>query len=462
MNYNIFNNLLESIVVVDSAYNVIYANEAFSVLINFPLKRILKNKKIFEVMNTNEPLLNNLQLLQATEEPTPYKEITFTTPQDQKGTIQYSLQKLTEAINSRWLIFFRDVTLEQQLQKKYKRELSEKETLIDKLRSSLLETEFRYKINEITCSCFDVNEVINSLTSLFKDLFICENSASIIFDTQSITLYLANGDKKILKQDDYHFFETYDFTNYKTTPELTTKLQRWLPWQDLDQLGYYVPLKSQKNNLGLLFFYHPQIAHFNEAKLYEMLKSIQGHISLVLDNFLLYEKSVRDGLTNLYNVRYFKSSLLKELKRTRRHEHSCSLIMIDLDFFKKINDNYGHPTGDNVLKKISDIFMDCTRETDIVARCGGEEFAIILPETPGEGAMIVAEKIRKTTEETKFYSTASIQISVTVSLGVATFPEDAEVTETLIDKADQALYAAKHGGRNRIQKYFEKMDKDLT
>ena len=453
MNYNIFNNLLESIVVVDLDYNVVYANEAFSLLINLPLKRILKNKKFFEIMNTDDLLLKDIHKLHKVLDSTPYKEITFASPQGQKGTIQYSLQKINEEGQNHWLFFFRDVTLEQQLQRKYKRELSEKETLIDKLRNSLLETEFRYKINEITSSCFDVNEVINSLTSIFKDLFLCENSASIIFDQKNITIHLASGEKNVFKQDDYTFFESYDFNNFKVDEHLIARLKKWLHWSNLASQVYYVPLKSQKNVMGLLIFYKPKIANFSEEKLCEMLKSIQEHIALVLDNFLLYEKSVRDGLTNLYNVRFFKSSLLKELKRTRRHEHDCSLIMIDIDFFKKINDNHGHPTGDNVLRKISDIFLDCTRETDIVSRCGGEEFSIILPETSTNGAIIVAEKIRKTTEEAKFYSTANIQISVTLSLGVSTFPGDAEVTESLIDKADQALYTAKHGGRNRVVAY---------
>jgi len=461
MNYNIFNNLLESIVVVDQNFSVVYANEAFSLLINLPLKRILKNKKFFEIMHTDDSLLQNIDELHKVLDSTPYKEITFTSPQGQIGTIQYSLQKLNAESENHWLFFFRDVTLEQQLQRKYKRELSEKETLIDKLRNSLLETEFRYKINEITSSCFDVNEVINSLTSIFKDLFLCENSASIIFDQKNITIHLASGEKNVFKQDDFSFFETYDFNNYKLDEQLIIRLKQWLHWNDLASQVYYVPLKSQKNVMGMLIFYKPKIANFNEAKLCEMLKSIQEHISLVLDNFLLYEKSVRDGLTNLYNVRFFKSSLLKELKRTRRHERCCSLIMIDLDFFKKINDSHGHPTGDSVLRKVADIFLDCTRETDIVSRCGGEEFSIILPETPSDGALIVAEKIRKTTEETKFYSTANIQISVTLSLGIATFPEDAEVIESLTDKADQALYSAKHGGRNRVVMYSSIEKKDL-
>ncbi|OFZ25339.1 MAG: hypothetical protein A2381_19320 [Bdellovibrionales bacterium RIFOXYB1_FULL_37_110] len=453
MNYNIFNNLLESIVVVDQNYNVVYANEAFSLLINLPLRRILKNKKFFEIMMTNDVLLKDTQKLTTVVDSTPYKEISFTTLQDQKGTIQYSLQKIHTEGEPHWLFFFRDVTLEQQLQRKYKRELSEKETLIDKLRNSLLETEFRYKINEITSSCFDVNEVINSLTSIFKDLFLCENSASIIFDQKNITIHLANGEKNVFKQDDFHFFEAYDFNNFKVDDQLIARLKKWLRWSELESQVYYVPLKSQKSVMGLLIFYKPKIVNFSEEKLCEMLKSIQEHIALVLDNFLLYEKSVRDGLTNLYNVRFFKSSLLKELKRTRRHEHNCSLIMIDIDFFKKINDSHGHPTGDSVLRKVSDIFLDCTRETDIVSRYGGEEFSIILPETSTEGALIVAEKIRKTTEETAFYSTANIQLSVTLSLGIATFPEDAEVTESLIDRADQALYTAKHGGRNRVVQY---------
>ena len=288
MNYNIFNNLLESIVVVDQNFSVVYANEAFSLLINLPLKRILKNKKFFEIMHTDDSLLQNIDELHKVLDSTPYKEITFTSPQGQIGTIQYSLQKLNAESENHWLFFFRDVTLEQQLQRKYKRELSEKETLIDKLRNSLLETEFRYKINEITSSCFDVNEVINSLTSIFKDLFLCENSASIIFDQKNITIHLASGEKNVFKQDDYTFFESYDFNNFKVDEQLIARLKKWLHWSDLASQVYYVPLKSQKSVMGLLIFYKPKIANFSEEKLCEMLKSIQEHIALVLDNFLLY------------------------------------------------------------------------------------------------------------------------------------------------------------------------------
>ena len=114
MNYNIFNNLLESIVVVDQNFSVVYANEAFSLLINLPLKRILKNKKFFEIMHTDDSLLQNIDELHKVLDSTPYKEITFTSPQGQIGTIQYSLQKLNAESENHWLFFFRDVTLEQQ------------------------------------------------------------------------------------------------------------------------------------------------------------------------------------------------------------------------------------------------------------------------------------------------------------------------------------------------------------
>ncbi len=170
------------------------------------------------------------------------------------------------------------------------------------------------------------------------------------------------------------------------------------------------------------------------------------------NNLLLAEKqAITDGLTEIYNYRYFHHQLEREVKRAKRHWYKVSLIMIDVDHFKHYNDKNGHPAGDDVLRRIAEILKNTTRTSDVVARYGGEEFIVILPETPSSAAVKLAEKIRTIVEDEKFLHGSSQPLGkVTISLGIATFPEDSQSPEELIQKADEQLYLAKSLGRNRV------------
>ncbi len=137
--------------------------------------------------------------------------------------------------------------------------------------------------------------------------------------------------------------------------------------------------------------------------------------------------------------------------RDERHKHPVSLIIMDIDNFKKYNDTHGHPQGDEVLRRLCKILKKTVRRTDIVARYGGEEFVIILPETDRDNALIVAEKLRQEIEKTPFPNEETQPNGkITVSVGVATYPVDANSKTNLIDVTDNALYEAKDGGRNRV------------
>lgn len=163
------------------------------------------------------------------------------------------------------------------------------------------------------------------------------------------------------------------------------------------------------------------------------------------------ELALLDGLTNVYNYRYFQEMLTREIHRAQRYPQQVSLLMIDVDDFKKYNDAYGHPAGDEVLKKVGQILMGSTRKIDLVARYGGEEFVIILPETTKKGSSIVATRIIALLDKIEFYDKKNIfNAHVTVSIGLASYPEDAQTKDDLIVKADQALYQAKKLGKNRI------------
>jgi two-component system cell cycle response regulator len=159
-----------------------------------------------------------------------------------------------------------------------------------------------------------------------------------------------------------------------------------------------------------------------------------------------------DALTGCMNRRAFTERLDRELDRVRRYDVALSVMMIDLDRFKDINDSHGHIVGDSVLRQLGDLLRDEVRSVDLAARYGGEEFVIVLPETDLEGAVVFAERLRKRVEEKNFAETGD-PLRITVSIGVATASVAGEITEpeSLIAQADEALYRAKHDGRNRVR-----------
>ena len=166
-----------------------------------------------------------------------------------------------------------------------------------------------------------------------------------------------------------------------------------------------------------------------------------------------YKLATIDGLTELYNHRYFQDSLRKQIDIARRYNQAFSLIIVDIDFFKKFNDTYGHQAGDAVLRQVAKILKNNSRATDCVCRYGGEEMTIILPNTSAEDALFNANRICKAVADTPFHLTPVDKVNVTISLGVATFPDNANSPQDLIEWADKGLYYAKEHGRNQVGRY---------
>jgi len=161
--------------------------------------------------------------------------------------------------------------------------------------------------------------------------------------------------------------------------------------------------------------------------------------------------SVTDELTGLANRRRLTTELERELRRSERHGHPFSILMLDVDRFKRFNDSYGHPAGDALLKRLANTLLKSVRDVDTVARYGGEEFLVMLPEAPAADAARIAERIRAAREADRFTPDGgSGDVNVTVSVGYAVFPDDAKTAAALIEAADQALYRSKESGRNRV------------
>ncbi|MCA9754506.1 MAG: sensor domain-containing diguanylate cyclase [Candidatus Eisenbacteria bacterium] len=209
-----------------------------------------------------------------------------------------------------------------------------------------------------------------------------------------------------------------------------------------------VPLVVQQELVGVLNLSHPQNQAFTEEHL-RLLTLIASQAAAILQRILMYEEmsrlAITDELTGLYNRRHFLTRLQEEQARAKRHGHEFSLLFLDIDDFKRINDTYGHGLGDRILAELGKLLMKWARSSDLLARFGGEEFVVLLPMTEMQQALTAAERLRNAVAEHSFPRRKRI----TVSVGVANYPHDADTTEDLIKMADQALYQAKRMGRNR-------------
>lgn len=181
----------------------------------------------------------------------------------------------------------------------------------------------------------------------------------------------------------------------------------------------------------------------------EMLKAVADQAAVAVNKAQLWDMAVTDSLTGLYVRRYFMVKLQEEIHRAERYGKRLSVIMADLDRFKKINDTYGHDAGDRALKTISQFLQKNIRDVDAIARYGGEEFVMLIPDADKEAAYCLAQRLREELGKVKSEDLPPI----TISLGIATFPSDSTDIEELIKKADAAMYEAKQKGRNRVVKY---------
>jgi len=216
-----------------------------------------------------------------------------------------------------------------------------------------------------------------------------------------------------------------------------------------------VPLTSSDQVVGVLQVDQPKSGLVPRLEDFQALEIFANQAVTAIQSARAYETtrqmSVKDSLTQAFNHRHFQETLHRELMRHERNGQSLALLMIDLDDFKGINDRWGHPVGDLVLRGLVDELLKAVREVDTVARYGGEEFALVLPDTHQEAAAVVAERIRSRVESRLFVTPdVSHPLSVTVSIGIACYPQDAQGKREVIERADQALYQAKRTGKNRV------------
>jgi two-component system cell cycle response regulator len=220
-----------------------------------------------------------------------------------------------------------------------------------------------------------------------------------------------------------------------------------------------LPLLVHDNALGTLVLGSSQKGAFGDS-VRTTLEVLARHVAVSLANARMVKRledlATTDGLTNLYNKRTLAEVGKQKLRSAERFEKPLSVLVCDLDHFKKINDTYGHDVGDVVIKGFAEILKRTKRNTDAVGRFGGEEFVVVCEETDAAGAQLLAERIREQLEATTFHGKDQ-PIRVTCSIGIATYPRGGADWDALFKSTDEALYASKHGGRNRVTQWNPKL-----
>jgi len=273
-----------------------------------------------------------------------------------------------------------------------------------------------------------------------------------ILNADEVTLILARGDKEFSCSEWTRESGKVERKNITEDNGLNQTLQGWLDGGlgktkvSDDSKSLFMPIEKGGHRLALVIA--KKKGNYFDMERLKLCSVISSHIAVAFDNARLYYIAITDELTKTFTKRHFRQCIDQTFIEYQQYGHKFALLMMDLDKFKQVNDSYGHVAGDAVLRQLGEIIRGSVRENDLIFRYGGEEFAVILPNTGEKGARYVAERIRSTTEEAVF-EPGTIDLKLTISIGIETCPEAPSIHD-LIVVADQALYAAKRQGRNQV------------
>jgi len=317
-------------------------------------------------------------------------------------------------------------------------------------------------------SAKDLRSILTTIMDKAKRIMESEASSLMLIDkkTNELVFYIVRGEKEdLIKGFRLKLGEGISGWVAKTgKPEIVNDVQNHPRfYSKVDEKTNFttrnmlcVPLKTKREIIGTV-----QVINKKNNALYTdedliLFEVLAQHAAIAIENTRLREQAILDGLTKLYTRRYMDIVLEDEFLRARRNNSYLSFAILDIDFFKSVNDTYGHQIGDEVLKFVAGILRNNVFGEELPARYGGEEFGIILPDLRGEDAYKRLDNIRKKIENMR-YRDRDIEIAITVSVGIATYPEiEISGEKELIEYADKALYYAKRSGRNKVIRYCKK------
>ncbi len=470
----LFDSLVDGVLIVDENKKLLYANPSMQQLCGLHSARVGK-KDLSSILVFKPDIFE--QSLKEIVEVSPYREVMLVPAQGSAARVQVTIQpfpghllnghiqSVSTPAYEQWLIYIHDVTLEERLQQKYFGQIREKEEFIKKLDRKLYETSLMFELAQGMNFFRELPDVLNLILIKLEDAFAFSHSMAGTVDRENLFAQtalvresdapipkqprsnqqkwvkdyfpraLAQGEPRFLKKGENLDLELFikdcfavDFTNYLFVPLLHKEEAGFLVMLDCKQAW-----RGDDDDLSLLF-------------------GIANQLLLAVDNNRLYEESMVDTLTGLYNLRYFQERLVQEFRKAKNTNQKLAVLMIDVDFFKKFNDTYGHAVGDSVLKQVAQCIAKSCRENDTPARYGGEEFVVILPEADSQTALIAAERIRKKIEST-ILKVGDEEVRITASIGASCFPDVCSQMTELVPLADQAMYVAKKSGRNNSKTY---------
>jgi diguanylate cyclase (GGDEF)-like protein len=344
----------------------------------------------------------------------------------------------------------------------HEEEFDYKNKVAEILDQSLIESTIMNKFRDLSEFVLDMKILTDRLFSLISSIFDY-NICGLFFNDKDMKkdklIYFNKNecdvDEKVLNKISTEFWETFfpghkinaDYIVSESFIEYDNLIEDYSQFQSIS----IIPIDYEGKLIGGLALYHKLPNKYLSSKIFNIILS---ELKLIMRIKWLYSEtkflSITDSLTGLYNRRYFQQIFEREFSRSQRYGSRLSVAMMDIDNFKKLNDNYGHLFGDEVLAVLSRLLIESLRKTDYVARYGGEEFVAILPETSLEQAIIPLERFRNKIESHVFMFEEQ-QINVTISIGIAQIDDHMLNSDSFIMKADNALYQAKQKGKNRIE-----------
>ena len=453
--FDLFDPCLDGIAVISEDGQVRYVNEAFATMTEITTRRWLKNQKFFNVFQVNEiETLHGGNLSEV--DSTAYFE---TGVKVEGGRADFTAQLALKRVPNEklWVLYVRDISLEDTLHKKYKSELSKKEDTIKKLDRTVLEVSTLFEISQALLQINSIDEVCSLILKKIGDLTNFENALLLLPDEKAgleARIKKVNNEISLLENKSVpnwmgEWLESKSSKTLAFVNRDNLNFDQWLASQGIDDYfsGLVIPLNLRNSNPGFILLLSRTMKISLEDSLKGVLTTIGAQMATAVESQRFFENSIRDPMTGLYNNRYFNSIVPHEIDRCKRLGYGIGVTIVDVDFFKKFNDTYGHQTGDEVLKHVANTLKVAARKSDIAVRYGGEEFVVLHVNIDREGILKAAERIRQAIQTSKLQFEGK-DFQVTASLGSTLYVLNEDFKETF-SRADDALYKSKQDGRNR-------------